>query len=77
MEEELRIVGVAEDDKGANTHYELTDGRALTREEAVQLHKNGQLQGYHIYLRNGVEYLRDDPDSSIEDNIDEQKSINP
>jgi hypothetical protein len=77
MKEELRIVGRAEDYKGANTHYKLTDGRVVTREEAVQMHKDGQLQDYHIYPRHDVEYLRDNPDPSIEDNIDEQELLNP
>lgn len=73
----LRIVGRAEDYKGANTHYKLTDGRIVTREEAVQMHRDGLLPDYHIYTREGVEYLRDNPDPSKEDNIDEQELLKP
>jgi hypothetical protein len=73
----LKIVGRAEDYKGANTHYKLTDGRTVAREEGFQMHKDGLLPDYHIYPREGVEYLRDNPDPSTKDNIDEQELLNP
>jgi hypothetical protein len=71
----LRITGRREDEDGANTHYRLSDGRIVTREEGVRIHKNGLLPGYHIYERNGVEYLRDNPDTNPDDNIDHQPLI--
>ena len=71
----LRITGRREDKDGANTHYRLSDGRIVTREEGVTMHKNGELPDYHIYELNGVEYLRDNPDTRKEDNIDNQPLI--
>ncbi|MFA6216413.1 MAG: DUF3892 domain-containing protein [Candidatus Omnitrophota bacterium] len=71
----LRIVGRRENDTGANTHYKLSDGRIVTREEAVKLCKLGYLPGYNIIMVNGVEYLRDNPDTKVSDNIDSQPLI--
>jgi hypothetical protein len=71
----LRITGRREDEDGANTHYRLSDGRIVTREEAIIILDDGLLTGYHIYNRNGVEYLRDNPDTNPADNIDHQPLI--
>lgn len=71
----LRITGRREDEKGANTHYRLSDGRIITREEGVRMCKNDLLPDYHIYERESVEYLRDNPDTSEADNIDKQPLI--
>ena len=71
----LRITGRRENDTGANTPFRLSDGRILTREEVVQMIKRGELPGYHIYERNGIEYPRDDPDKNPADNIDNQPLI--
>ena len=71
----LRIIGRREDANGANTHYKLSDGKIVTREEAVKMCKDGLLPNYHIYERDGVEYLRDNPDTREEDNIDSQPLI--
>lgn len=71
----LRITGRREDENGANTHYRLSDGRIVTREEAVRMCRNGELPGYNIIEVNGVEYLRDNPDTREEDNIDNQPLI--
>ena len=71
----LRITGRREDPTGANTHYRLSDGGIVTREEAVRMCKRGLLPGYHVYQRDGVEYLRDNPDTRESDNIDNQPLI--
>ena len=71
----LTITGRREDSTGANTHYRLSDGRIVTREEAVGMCKGGQLPRYHVYERDGVEYLRDNPDTRESDNIDSQPLI--
>lgn len=71
----LRITGRREDENGANTHYRLSDGRIVTREEAVRMCRRGLLPDYHIIVVNGVEYLRDNPDTRPEDNIDNQPLI--
>lgn len=71
----LRIVGRKEDENGANTHYKLSDGRIVTRAEAVAMYRRGELPGYHIITVDGIEYLRDNPDTREEDNIDNQPLI--
>ena len=71
----LRITGRREDENGANTHYRLSDGRIVTREEAVIMCRNGELPGHNIIEVNGVEYLRDNPDTREEDNIDSQPLV--
>lgn len=71
----LRITGRREDANGANTHYRLSDGRIVTRQEAVAMCRRGELPGYDIIVVNGVEYLRDKPDTRVSDNIDSQPLI--
>ncbi len=71
----LRITGRREDSNGANTHYRLSDGKIVTRADAVAMQRRGLLPGYHIIRVNGVEYLRDNPDTKEEDNIDNQPLI--
>lgn len=71
----LRITGRREDENGANTHYRLSDGRIVSRAEAVRMRENGELLRYHVYERDGVKYLRDNPDAREEDNIDNQPLI--
>jgi len=75
----LRVTGKRKGANGGNTHYRLGHekgkGDIVTREEAVRMCKRGLLPDYHIYERNGVEYLRDNPDTSEDDNIDNQPDI--
>jgi len=71
----LRVTGRREDENGANTHYRLSDGRIVTRAEAVRMCRNDELPGYHVYERDGVDYLRDNPDTRESDNIDNQPLI--
>ena len=71
----LRITGRREDATGANTHYRLSDNRIVTRAEAVRMCRLGLLPGYNIIVVNGVEYLRDNPDTRVSDNIDSQPLI--
>ncbi len=71
----LRITGRREDERGRNTHFRLSDGRIVTLGEAVVMVESGNLPGYHIYERDGVKYLRDNPDTKESDNIDNQPLI--
>lgn len=71
----LRVTGRREDANGANTHYRLNDDRIVTRDEAVRMCRLGLLPGYNIIRVNGVEYLRDNPDTRESDNIDNQPLI--
>lgn len=73
----IRIIGRAEDHKKANTHYRLSSDSIgfesiVTRQLGVEMQKAGLLPGYHVMKVNEVEYLRDNPDTRKEDNIDKQ-----
>ena len=69
-----RITGKRENETGGNTHYRI-NGRTVSRGDAVKRVERGDLDGYHVYKRDGVKYLRDNPDNRIKDNIDEQPNI--
>lgn len=71
----LKIVGRRENETGANTHYKLSDGRIITRAEGILMCERGELPGYNVTLDNGVLYLKDIPDTRVEDNIDSQPLI--
>jgi len=58
-----------------NVYYRLSNGKIVTRAQAVTMVKKGELPGYNIIKVNGVEYLRDNPDSKESDNIDNQPLI--
>ncbi len=59
----------------SNIYYELSDGRIVTRKMAAELVKSKELSGYHIYERDDVEYIRDNPDKEESDNINSQPLI--
>jgi hypothetical protein len=66
-----------ENKNGANTHYRLSDGSIVTRKLAVRMRRKNLLKDYHILTVKGIEYLRDNPDPNVEDNIDKQPLIQP
>lgn len=69
-----RITGRREGPTGANTHYRV--GQTIVpRGEAVRMQKRGEIDDCHVMKRNGKEYLRDNPDKSERDNIDQQPLI--
>ncbi len=73
----IRVTGRAEDHNGANTHYRVSSESIgfesiVTRQLGVEMQKVGLLPDYHVMTVNEVEYLRDNPDTRIEDNIDNQ-----
>lgn len=58
-----------------NNYYQLSDDRYVTRQLAAEMVKNGELNGYHIYEKDNVEFLRDNPDKEESDNINRQPII--
>ncbi|MDD2665523.1 MAG: DUF3892 domain-containing protein [Methanocellales archaeon] len=59
----------------SNIYYKLSDGRIVTRKMAAELVKSNELRGYHIYERDDVEYIRDNPGKEESDNINSQPLI--
>ena len=55
--------------QGKIVGYQLSNGTTLTKEEGVNLAKNGEIKGVAIALRNGTEYLRSLPDESENNNL--------
>ena len=62
-------------DGGLVTGYQLSDGRVLSKEEGVELAKQGGIQGVGVAVRNGTEYLKSLPDESERNNLDNLPSV--
>ena len=62
-------------EEGRVAGYKLADGRILTREEGVQLAKEGGIQGVGVATNKGTEYLKSLPDSSEENNLGSLPSV--
>lgn len=54
---------------GRVTGYELSNGTILSKEEGVNLAKNGGIRGVAVASRNGSEYLRSLPDGTEDNNL--------
>lgn len=55
--------------------YKLSDGSVMDKSAAVNLAKQGGIQGVGIANRNGVEYLKSLPDGSENNNLSNLPSI--
>lgn len=62
-------------EEGRVTGYKLSDGRILSREEGVQLAREGGIQGVGVATNKGTEYLKSLPDGSEENNLGSLPSI--
>lgn len=60
---------------GRVTGYQLSDGRIITKEEGVQLARQGGIRGVGVATRNGSEYLKSLPDEREDNNLDNLPSI--
>lgn len=55
--------------------YQLSDGRMLSKEEGVQLAKEGGIRGVGIAARNRKEYLKALPDGTEGNNLGQLPSV--
>lgn len=62
-------------DSGRVTGYKLSDERVLDKAEAVQLAKQGGIQGVGISIRDGNEYLKSLPDGNEGNNLSNLPSV--
>ncbi len=62
-------------EEGRVTGYKLSDGRIVSREEGVQLAKDGGIQGVGIATNRGTEYLKSLPDETENNNLGNLPSI--
>lgn len=54
---------------GKVSGYKLSDGRILTRDEGVQLARQGGIRGVGVAANRGTEYLKSLPDGSEANNL--------
>ena len=62
-------------DGGRVTGYQLSGGRVIDKPEAVNLAKEGGIQGVGISNRNGNEYLKSLPDDTENNNLSNLPSV--
>lgn len=55
--------------------YKLSDGSILSKEEGVQLAKEGGINGVGIAHRQGTEYLKSLPDNTENNNLNSLPSV--
>jgi hypothetical protein len=67
------VRGLQDDPNSRNEHYHILGRGVVPRRNAVAIKKRGGLPGVEIITRNGREYLRDIPDRSTRDNINQKK----
>lgn len=60
---------------GRITGYQLSDGRVLSKEEGIQLARQGGIQGVGIAKRKGSEYLKSLPDENEGNNLGNLPSV--
>ena len=61
---------------GSVTGYELSNGKRVSKQEAIELTKNNALSGVSVSSRNGEEYLRSLPDQNENNNLSSLPNIN-
>lgn len=60
---------------GRVTGYQLSDGQILTKEQGVQLAREGGIAGVGVSTRKGNEYLKSMPDSQEGNNLSNLPSV--
>jgi hypothetical protein len=63
-----QIVGLVKE-QGRITGYKLSDERIVSKQEGVNLARQGDIKGVGISKRNGNEYLKSLPDQNEENNL--------
>ncbi|ABZ78498.1 conserved hypothetical protein [Shewanella halifaxensis HAW-EB4] len=56
---------------GGNTSYTITGRGNVARSQMVKEVKQGQHPDSHIYKRNNIEYVRNNPNNNKPDNIND------
>ncbi len=68
-----KVIGNNDGPNGRNESYKIGGRSHVPRAQAVREKKQGMHQGAHIVKINRREYLRDNPDSSKNDNVNRNK----
>lgn len=62
------IVGLVKE-SGKVTGYQLSDGSTVSKDEGVQLAKQGEIKGVGVAHRGDTEYLKSIPDGTDDNNL--------
>jgi len=62
-------------DSGKITGYQLSDGQVITKEQGVELARQGEIAGVGIATNQGTEYLKSLPDQSEGNNLSNLPSV--
>ena len=69
--EKARITKVRKDGYGKITDVMLDDGNSYPIEDAIRMTQENRIEGVNVSkAKNGVEYLRSDPDGTTNNNLD-------
>lgn len=68
------IVGLVKH-SGRISGYQLSDGTVVSREEGVEMARNGAIKGVGVAHRKDTEYLKSIPDGSENNNLGSLPSI--
>lgn len=68
-----RIIGNRDGKNGRNETYKIGKRPRVPRGEAVKEVEKGQHSGAHVVKIGGQKYVRDNPDSSKDDNVNRDK----
>lgn len=69
--EKARITKVRKNGDGKITDVMLNDGQAYAIEDAIRMTRDEQIDGVNVgKAKNGVEFLRADPDGREDNNLD-------
>ncbi|MBP3706841.1 MAG: DUF3892 domain-containing protein [Clostridia bacterium] len=71
-----RIIGLVKQE-GRVTGYKLSDETFVSKSEAVNMAKQGQISGVGIAHRGDTEYLKSIPDESENNNLGNLPSVSP
>ena len=72
--DEIRITKIVKQ-SGDVVGYELSNGQRITKDEGIQMAKNGEIAGVAVATRKGNEYLRSLPDESENNNLSNLPTI--
>jgi Protein of unknown function (DUF3892) len=71
MARKPRIKGNRDGKNGRNDTYDIGGRKAVPRKNVVKEVENGQHPDYHTMTRCGEKYIRDNPDKSKKDNVND------
>jgi hypothetical protein len=69
----VKIIGNNDGPGGRNETYKIGSRNNVKRNEAVKEVKQGKHLNVHIIKINNTEYIRDNPDHSKKDNVNQNK----